>query len=87
MSWSMELLARTSVNTYDEVHKVMRLPHISYVYKKSGEIIASAHQRAFSLSIQKLQSMRLRAKNEDWSDNAKLTVTALDSAGINKGVQ
>ena len=31
--------------------------------------------------------MRLRAKNEHWSANAKLTVCALDSAGINKGVQ
>ena len=49
MSWSMELLARTSVNTYDEVRKVMKFPHISYVYKKSGEVISSAHQQAFSL--------------------------------------
>ena len=39
LSWSMELLARTSVNTFQEVSKVMRLPHISNVYKKSGSFL------------------------------------------------
>jgi len=35
MGWSMEFLAHSSVNTFKEVQKVMKLPHISYVYKKS----------------------------------------------------
>ena len=87
MSWSMELLARTSVNNYQEVRKVMRLPALSYVYEKSGELISSANQRAFSLCIQTCQTVMKRAENEDWAANTRLVTTALDSAGVSSGVQ
>ena len=79
MSWSMELLARTSVNNFQEARKVMRLPHISYVYKKSNEVISSANQQAFLLCIQTINTVRLRAKNEKWTENARIVVAALDS--------
>ena len=87
MSWSMELLARTSVNNYQEARRVMRLPALSYVYEKSGELISSANQRAFSLCIQTCQTVMKRAENENWAANARLVATALDSAGVSSGVQ
>ena len=87
MSWSMTLLARTSANNFQEVRKVLRLPHISYVYKKSDEVISSANQRAFSLCTQTCQTVMRRADGEDWKANARFVVTALDSAGVSSGVQ
>ena len=44
IGWSMEILAQTSVNNFQEMRKVMRLPNVSYVYKKSDKVISSANQ-------------------------------------------
>ena len=87
MSWSMELLARTSVNNLQEARKVMRLPHISYVYKKSNKVISSENQRVFLLCIQTINTVRFRAGNEKWTKNARIVVTALVSARVSSGVQ
>ena len=87
MSQSMELPTQNSVNTFQEVRKVMRLPHISYVYMKSSKVISSRNQRAFLLCIQKIQVEILRAENENSTENSRTAVTALDSAGVSSSVQ
>ena len=87
LTWSIEFLARTSVKTYEEARKLMKLPHISYVYKCSAKIISTANERAFSLCLQTISSISLRADREEWDDNARIGFLALDSAGTSSGVQ
>ena len=41
MTWAITLLAHTSSGTYNEVAKLMMLPHIRTVYKKASELITT----------------------------------------------
>ena len=87
LSWLMCMLARTLTNNFVEMQKVMKLPALSYVYKKSGEIISTANQRAFSYCPQTVETMSLRAIREKWDQSACFGFTAIDSAGLSSGVQ
>ena len=46
MNWAIAFLARTSSGTYNEVAKIFMLPHISTVYQKMAEIIATKNDKA-----------------------------------------
>ena len=88
MSWSMELLTRTSVNTYEEVRKVMRLPHISYAYKKSGKIISGAHTTRLVLPLPETVAIPLLAETilvplSSFADESWIMMQSSTAAGAN----
>ncbi len=46
MNWAIAFLARTSSGTYNEVAKMLMLPHISTDYQKTAEIITTKNDKA-----------------------------------------
>ena len=51
LNWTIAFLARTSASTYNTVKWVMKLPHISYVYRKTTDIIWTMGDKAFAINI------------------------------------
>ena len=39
LNWCIAFLARTSASVYEEVRRVMKLPTISYVYRKTVDLV------------------------------------------------
>ena len=83
----MCLLACTSVNNFQEVWKVMKLPHISCLYKKSNEIISNHNQHAFSICTQTIETIARRAKEENWDATTRIRVMSWDLAGTSSSIQ
>jgi plasmid rolling circle replication initiator protein Rep len=51
MTWAIALLACTSSGTYNEVAKLMMLPHINAIYRKRAEIITTNNDNAYCLHM------------------------------------
>ncbi len=51
MNWAIAFLARTSASTYNEVAKIMMLPHIRTIYRKMAELIMAKTDKAYCLHI------------------------------------
>ena len=59
--WALVLLARTSKRIYMEVAKVLKLPHISYIYRLSNQIVSKHHSRGSSFSLSSISKTFLSA--------------------------
>ena len=85
--WSIGFLAKNSSSCYKEVQKVMRLPDISYVYKKMKELVSRSDDTGFGIHFTTLQTMKERADRENWTTHQRTGVIAEDSANINTSVE
>jgi hypothetical protein len=61
MTWAIALLARTSSGMYNEVAKLMMLPHVRTVYRKMAEMITTKNDKAYCLHMHTIQSIDERA--------------------------
>lgn len=82
LDWAIAFLAKTSISTYNEVRKVLKLPHISYVYKKTAEMVSSVKDKAWAVNIDTIKSLAERATKEDWTEHQRRGVLAQDSANV-----
>jgi hypothetical protein len=87
VDWATVLHARTSKRVYNEISKVMKLPHISTIYRKGNELVSSRNSRAYSLCTQTLAAISRTADEQNWSDNQRLVFIAVDSANGVAGVE
>jgi hypothetical protein len=87
MTWAIALLARTSSVTYNEVAKLMMLPHIRTVYRKTSELITTKKDKAYCLHMHTIQSIGERARQEGWTSHQRIGAIAQDSANINSGIE
>jgi hypothetical protein len=87
MTWAIALLARTSSGTYNEVAKLMMLPHIRTVYRKTSELITTKKDKAYCLHMHTIQSIGERASQEGWTSHQRIGAIAQDSANINSGIE
>jgi hypothetical protein len=61
LNWAIAFLARTSSRVYEEVAKIMMLPHISHVYRKTAKLISTLSDKAFGLHLNTIRSISERA--------------------------
>ena len=87
LNWSIAFLARTSSSTYKEVAKVMKLPDISYIYKKTAEMVSTLNDKAYSINIETIRTLGRRAEREGWTVHQRRGVLAQDSANISAGIE
>ena len=87
MNWAIAFLARTSARTYNEVAKIMMLPSISTVYRKTAELITTKNDKAYCLHMNTICSISDRARRENWTSNQQIGAIAQDSANINSGIE
>jgi hypothetical protein len=85
MTWAIALLACTSSGTYNKVAKLMMLPHIRTVYRKTAEMITTKNNKAYCLHMHTIQSIGERARQEGWISHQRIGAIAQDSANINSG--
>jgi len=65
MNWAIAFLARTSSSTYNEVAKMMMLPNISTVYRKTAKLITSKKDKAYCMHMNTIRSISDRARLEN----------------------
>ena len=87
MNWAIAFLARTSSSTYNEVAKIMMLPNISTVYRKTADLITTKNDKAYCLHMNTIRSISDRARRENWTSNQRIGAIAQDSANINSGIE
>ena len=87
MTWAITLLAHTSSGTYNEVAKLMMLPHIRTIYRKTAELITTKNDKAYCLHMHTIQSIGERAHQEGWTSHQRIGAIAQDSANINSGIE
>ena len=87
LNWCIAFLARTSASVYEEVRRVMKLPSISYVYRKTAEMISTMTDKAYAINIDTIHEMGERANREGWSAAQRTGMLAQDSANISPGVE
>jgi hypothetical protein len=66
MSWAIAFLSCTSASTYNEVAKIMMLPNISTVYRKTAEMITTKSDKAYCMHMNTTCSISDRARCEHW---------------------
>ena len=78
MTWAITLRARTSSGTYNnnEVAKLMMLPHIRTVYKKTAELITTKNNKTYCLHMHKIRSIGERARQEGWTSHQRIGAIA-----------
>jgi hypothetical protein len=87
MNWAITFLARTSASKYNEVAKIMMLPHIRTIYWKRAEFITTKIDKAYCLHMNTIQSISERARQESWTSHQRIGAIAQDSANINSGIE
>lgn len=87
LDWAVAFLAKTSVSVYKEVAKVMLLPDIRLVQRRTAKLVSSSVDKALSMMINNLKRMKERADKEDWTENQRKGCVGFDSANINSGIQ
>ena len=87
LNWCIAFLARTSASVYEEVRRVMKLPSISYVYRKTAEMISTMADKAYAINVDTIREMGERADRESWSAAQRTGMLAQDSANISPGVE
>jgi hypothetical protein len=50
-NWAIAFLAHTSSSTYNKVAKIMMLPNISTVYRKTAKLITSKNDKAYCMHM------------------------------------
>ena len=87
MTWVIALLARTSSGTYNKIAKLMMLPHIRTIYRKTAELITTKKDKAYCLHMHTIQSIGERAHQEGWTSHQRIGAIAQDSTNINSGIE
>jgi hypothetical protein len=87
MNWTIVFLARTSVRVYAEVAKIMILPYISHVYRKTAKLISLKWDKAFGLHINTIWSIHECARRKKWMWHQRIGGVVQDSANINATVE
>ena len=87
MSWAIAFIACTSASTYNEVAKIMMLPNISTVYRKTAELITTKNDKAYCMHMNAIHSISDRVCHENWTRNQRFGAIAQDSANINSGIE
>jgi len=87
MNWEIAFLARTSASTYNEVAKIMMLPNISTVYRKTAELITTKNDKAYCMHMNTIRSISNHAHRENWTSNQRIGAIAQDSANIKSGIE
>jgi hypothetical protein len=87
MNWAIAFLARTSSDTYNEVAKILMLPHISTVHQKMTELITTKNDKAYCLHMNTIQSISDPTHRENWMSHQRIRAIAQDSANINSGIE
>jgi hypothetical protein len=80
-------LAGTSGRVYGEVAKIMMLPHISHVYRKTAKLISTRRDKAFGLHVNTIRSISERARREQWTHHQRIGALAQDSANLNATIK
>jgi hypothetical protein len=87
MDWAIAFLACTSAITYKEVAKIMMLPHISTVYRKTAKLITTKNDKAYCLHMNTIHGIGDQACQENWTSHQQTGVIAKDSANINASIE
>ncbi len=87
MSWAIAFLARTSVRVCGEVAKIIMLPHISHVYRKTAKLVSMQIDKAFGLHINTIRSIHERAHREKWMQHQSIGMVVKDSANIDAAIK
>jgi hypothetical protein len=87
MNWAIAFLERTSASTYNEVAKIMMLPHIRTIYRKTAELFKTKNDKAYYLHMNTIQSISKCAHQESWMSHQRIGAIAQDSANINSGIE
>ena len=87
LNWCIVFLTRTCANVYEEVRRVMKLPFISYVYRKTAEMISTMADKTYAINIVTIREMGKRADREGRSAAQCTGMLAQDSANISPGVE
>ena len=72
MNWAIAFLARTYASTYNEVAKIMMLPNIFTVYRKTAELITTKNDKACCMHMNTVCSISDRAHRENWMSNQRI---------------
>jgi hypothetical protein len=83
----MAFLAHTSACTYNEVAKIIMLPHIRTIYRKTAELITTKNNKAYCVHMNTICSIRDRAGHENWTSHQQIGAIAQDSANIDSGIE
>ncbi|KAL7542027.1 hypothetical protein ACHAWF_011062 [Thalassiosira exigua] len=87
LNWAIAFLAKTSSSVYKEVAKVMLLPDISYVYRKSKELVSRSSNKGYSLHLETIRTISQRATKEGWTGHQRRGTIAQDSANVKSTVE
>ena len=68
---------------YKEVAKIMLLPDIRLVQRRTAELVSDNSSKAYSICIKTLETLAKRANDEKWTNNQRRVVIAQDSANVN----
>ncbi|KAL9182387.1 hypothetical protein ACHAXT_013039 [Thalassiosira profunda] len=82
LNWAIAFLARTSASVYNEVAKVMQLPHISYIYRKTAELVSTMGDKAYAVNMDTIRTIGARATKEGWTDHQRRGCLGQDSASL-----
>lgn len=87
LNWSIAFLAKTSSAIYKEVAKIMLLPDISMVYRKTKELVSRSSDKAYCLHLATIRTLSERVKMGKWTKHQRTGCLANDSANINAGLE
>jgi hypothetical protein len=87
MNWAIAFLAHTFSGTYNKVPKIMMLPHIRTVYRKTAELITTKNDKVYCMHMNAICSISDHACCENWTSHQRIGVIAQDSANINSGIK
>ena len=87
LDWAVAFLAKTSASVYKEVAKVMLLPDIRHVQRRTAKLVSRSSEKAMSMCIANMRTIRDRADKEGWSEHARTGCIGFDSANINPGME
>jgi hypothetical protein len=87
INWAMAFLACTSSSTYNKVAKIMCLPHVSTVFRKTAKLITTKKDKAYCLHVNTVQSISDRAHQEGWTSHQRVGAIAQDLANIDLGIE
>ena len=87
LNWAIAFLAQTSARKYNKVAKVMKLLHISYIYKKTTAMVHNVADKCYAININTIWTVGEWAKRENWTSHQKTGVLVQDSCSLSVGIE
>jgi hypothetical protein len=87
LNWAIAFLTQTSSGVYKDVAKVMMLPHIIHIYRKTAELVLMENDKAYGLHLTTIQSLSDCACCEKWTSHQRIGVIAQDSLNKKAGIE